>query len=222
MTIDGQHEVHDSRRHCISGAGTYSTILSNLDCLMMASWDGRLAIRININHSNKSCFSDTAEMLRKRYSLHKIAVHPGIITPGANPDISCVFDREAEAKFFLAQAKESSGRSMRLYPGKGYANCTASARNGFVVGPEGEIYKCWHDVGNPAMVAGGVTKGSKWHWPLISKYMVGTDAYEDPECLQCYALPLCNGGCRHFRLRRKYRIEEMVEHHYKRTLCESH
>jgi uncharacterized protein len=81
------------------------------------------------------------------------------------------------------------------------------------------------------MVVGGVTKGSEWHWPLISRYMVGTDAFEDQECLRCYALPLCNGGCRHFRLRRKYhgedvdycawykdRIEDMVERHYERTL----
>jgi len=231
VTIDGPEEVHNSRRRCISGAGTYSTILDNLDRLT-ASWDGRLSVRINVDHTNESSFSDTVELLRKRYS--KISVHAGIVTPGANPDISCVFDREAEAHFFLAQAEERSQRSTRLYPGKGYASCTASMRNGFVVGPEGEIYKCWHDVGNPAMVVGGVRKGSEWHWPLISKYMVGTDAFEDPECLQCYALPLCNGGCRHVRLRRKYcgedvdycvwykdRIEEMVERHWEQRQVQS-
>ena len=64
---------------------------------------------------------------------------------------------------------------------------------------------------------------------LLSNYMVGTDAFDDPKCRNCFFLPVCDGGCAELRMRNnsgdsefetcieyKNRLPELLEIHYEK------
>ena len=65
---------------------------------------------------------------------------------------------------------------------KRFQGCIATHRNAFVIGPEGEVYKCQNDVGNPEMVVGNIVERN-WNLSLYTKYMIGVDPFSDPDLL---------------------------------------
>jgi radical SAM protein with 4Fe4S-binding SPASM domain len=79
------------------------------------------------------------------------------------------------------------------------------------VGPEGELYKCWTDVGRPSMVVGSIHAEETITDPvLVARYATGVDPFSDPRCRACAALPTCGGGCAHRRLLARYEGREDV------------
>lgn len=74
--------------------------------------------------------------------------------------------------------------------------CTADRLNSVVVTPRGDLFKCWtkvafseeHSVGNILKEPSSAQKKNWRKWLLW-------DPYEDPECIECNILPICNGGC---------------------------
>jgi uncharacterized protein len=95
---------------------------------------------------------------------------------------------------------------------------------GFVVGPEGELYRCWNDVGRPERVVGDVRAEEAVIGSVLqARYATGVDPYDDPECRACAVLPICGGGCAHRRLLVKYAGREDVDScsPYKTRLQES-
>jgi uncharacterized protein len=75
------------------------------------------------------------------------------------------------------------------------APCTAVRANELVVGSRGELYKCWNAVGNRNEVIGDIRDYENPNTRLLKwlKY----DPFENEECRQCIALPVCMGGCAH-------------------------
>ena len=72
--------------------------------------------------------------------------------------------------------------------------CTASCTNTYVIGPLGEIYKCWVDVGKKDRVVSNVFDGKLSNY-IYSSYTVGSDMFSDERCKKCIFMPLCDGGC---------------------------
>lgn len=73
---------------------------------------------------------------------------------------------------------------------------TRSPYNCMLVGSEGEIYKCYEDLGNRDLIVGNINGPAVWsNYGLISKYATGIDHYNDPVCRKCGYLPICRGGC---------------------------
>jgi len=70
-----------------------------------------------------------------------------------------------------------------------------------MIGPSGEIYKCWNDVGNSEKIVAFINQSKITNMSLLSKYMVGTSCFEDEKCKDCFFLPICSGGCAWYRMR---------------------
>ena len=207
VTIDGPEEVHNRRRIHATGAGTYSTIVGNLERLVQ-KWHGRLSIRVNVDKSNMAAYGEIHRRLSRKFEGRNVGIHHGIVedSPAENPDLPCEFSREDEADFCIDLYRACGVTARSFYP-KPYGGCVATIRNGVVVGPKGELYNCWHDVGDENMVIGTIFDDKSWDMSLLAKYTVGINMYDDPRCRDCFCLPVCDGGCPHFRLRRKYRGE---------------
>ena len=91
--------------------------------------------------------------------------------------------------------------------------CIATTHLGFVVGPEGELYKCWEDVGNPTMIIGSIFQENPITNPeLQALYSIGVDAYNDSYCKECAVLPICGGGCANKRLKKKWLVEDVPDY----------
>lgn len=85
-----------------------------------------------------------------------------------------------------------------------HKGCSATMANSYIVGPKGEIYKCWNDVGNDEKIIGYIHEEKMTNPTLFYRYTMGSKIYEDAECLNCHLLPICAGKCVFYQLKNKY------------------
>ena len=228
ITLDGPEEVHDRRRTLVSGGGTFRRILENIDALFASGWTGRLLLRVNVDRTNAKEYHRIYEFLYARYSGYakRLHVYPGIVHAMGkeNPDTACLFDVDEAADFQIEQFRRYGVRDHPFYPGRKLFNCIAARRNGYVVGPEGELYKCWNDIGVAERIVGHVDPEKPWNNALLAEWLEGQNALNDPACLSCGLMPVCDGGCPALRRekaphcsRYRNRLPELLEAHYDAT-----
>ena len=60
--------------------------------------------------------------------------------------------------FTITQYRDITfGEMAAIYPPNNVCNlCSANSSSSFVIGPNGELYKCWEDVGKRSMIIGSV------------------------------------------------------------------
>jgi uncharacterized protein len=75
--------------------------------------------------------------------------------------------------------------------------CGADTENGFVVGPDGLLFKCWEDLS----LDGSASVGSLFSADPDSRQAANLECYRSwnpsrrSHCAGCEILPLCLGGC---------------------------
>ncbi len=208
ITLDGPEKVHDTRRVLAKGGPTFQTILSNVDALMNSTYKGFCAIRINVDKRNYNQFVELRASLLERFKGKNLSVHAGRVDTSINHTYNhaCSLDLHEWTKFiFDVHHKSGQPPVGGFYPPDNLVGiCVATTHQAFVVGPEGELYKCWEDVGKPEMIIGTIHQDESVANPeLRALYSIGTDAYRDQECRKCAVLPICGGGCANKRLRTK-------------------
>ena len=202
ITLDGRRETHDARRYRKDGAPTYDRILENIGKILKTDFRGMIHVRVNVDSRNEDEFPDVYNTIRTMFPADfgkRITVYPGFVKGDDHPDASCFFEPEAQGEFVRRMVSEYGINPLALFPRKVSEGCVMTKKNGFVVGPDGELYKCWDDVGMPEMVVGHIDRFDNWNMPLLAESMVGCSYLDDPECKACYYLPVCNGGCNRIR-----------------------
>lgn len=216
ITLDGPEEVHDTRRVLAGRQPTFQRIMDNIDALMNSSYEGSCSIRVNVDKNNLHRFLDVRTSLLKRFKGKQLSVYAGHVNTAQDHtyDHSCSLCAEEWSDFTIGLYR-NNGLAPRggFYPdNNAFSICVANNSNGFVIGPEGELYKCWEDVGKQEMVIGSIFKDEPVTNPeLLALYSVGTDPHLDAECLECRVMPICRGGCANKRLRVKHFHEEGLE-----------
>lgn len=215
ITLDGPQEVHDRRRFLSGGKPTFQRIMDNVATLMDSPYAGKCAIRVNVDKQNLDRFQELRAELMERFKGRKFTVYAAPVNsgPGQACDHSCSLNLQEWANFTFDMRKNGLRSPRSFHPADNQDSvCVATAHNGFVVGPKGELYKCWEDVGKKAMVIGNIHEQEPVTNPeLRAQYGPGTDAYNDPVCRACDVLPICGGGCAHKRLLAKQFGEEGLE-----------
>ncbi len=208
ITIDGPEKIHDSRRVLANGGPTFGRILDNVEELLNSDYRGKCAIRVNIDRNNFQGYFQLRNDLLERFKGKDLYIYASWVDmeSAQSCDTSCGLDQREWADFTLELFERGGIQPLgSFYPRINlYSTCTATISQGFVVGPEGEIYKCFMDVGKPSMVVGNVHAKNPINNPVLqAQYCVGTDGYNDPICKECRVLPICGGGCANQRLQAK-------------------
>ena len=216
ITLDGPEKLHDMRRFVAGGGPTFQRILANVDTLMNSSYEGICHIRVNLDKHNSEGFPELYALLVERFKGKKLSIYAAPVHASfrCSQHSSCSLDLQEWADLTFDTYRRSGFMpSGNFYPtGEIDSVCVGIAHNRFVIGPKGELYKCWEDVGKPAMVVGNIHEADPVTNPeLRAQYSIGTDAYNDPECLACSVLPICGGGCANKRLRAKQFGEKGLE-----------
>lgn len=216
ITLDGPQQVHDRRRLLAGGGPTFQHILRNIDALMDSSYTGTCTIRVNIDRDNRACFTELGAFLRDRFKGKKLFIYADHVdTSLGHPyDHACCLGLQEWTDFTFDEYHRGS-----LMPTGGFypagnldSICVANTHRSFVLGPYGELYKCWADVGQPELVVGNIHNEEPiTNTELRAEYYTGTDPYNDPECRKCSVLPICGGGCANKRLRAKQFGEKGLE-----------
>jgi len=230
ITVDGSKQTHDKRRFLIGGGETYDTIIGNIDALLRSGWKGSLNIRVNIDADNHTDFAEVFRFIKGRYPDFygkRVSVYPGFVHDDQNPDIGCHFNSGDKGRFLAGLARDYGINALSIFPRVTLGGCTLTKRSAYVVGPDGELYKCWHDVGEEKEVVGSVDSLTDWNMPLIAEGMIGASYLEDKRCQSCFFFPICDGGCPKTRMLNnrdggcrdtcsyfKKHIKEFLEIHY--------
>jgi uncharacterized protein len=225
ITLDGPERLHDKRRVLAGGGPTFQHILTNIDTLMKSSFSGSCHIRVNLDKHNREAFPELHALLQERYKGKKLSIYaaPVHASAGCAQHLSCGLNLEEWSELtFDTYRRSGLLPAGDFYPtGEIDSVCVGIAHNRFVIGPAGELYKCWEDVGKPAMIVGNIHQTEPITNPeLRALYSIGTDAYNDPECVACAVLPICGGGCANKRLRAKHFGEKGLDYcsPYKKNL----
>jgi len=215
VTIDGLKDAHNSRRFLTGGRPTYDKILTNIEKLMNSTYNGSCSIRVNIDRSNLTGYLKLREHLLNKFKGKKVTVYSGRVETFGNSSCNSCNLNANEWTDFTIDLFHNNGISPgeHVYPDSNIENlCSANTQNSFVIGQDGELYKCWEDVGRKDMVVGDIFEVEPiTNMELVSLYDVGTNPYLDQECLSCTFLPICGGGCANRRLRAKHYNEKGME-----------
>ncbi|EGF58014.1 radical SAM domain protein [Bacteroides fluxus YIT 12057] len=207
ITLDGKRERHNLIRKTKADLPTYDKIIDNINRLLNEFDNTCVHVRVNIEKSNVGDYYEVANELRKMYDGKRLVVYPGFlrIDNEEKTAYSCrSMDRKDIAELmFDAVNKKVINESLypQLFCSK---TCAATRQCAYIVGPEGEVYKCWNDVGNPERVVGTIHGNKIINRTLLNKYIVGSKWYHDEACRKCFFLPICNGTCAWYVLRNKY------------------
>ncbi|MEZ5144604.1 MAG: SPASM domain-containing protein [Acidimicrobiales bacterium] len=206
VTLDGPPATHDRMRPVAGGRPSFERIVANL---RHAVEHLDVMVRMNVDADNAGLGEELLDHLDAAGLTGRLGVYVGQIVgvddgagaPSSTYGTRCLTGAEfadTELGFADAAADRSYG-ALRLPQPIG-APCTAVRRNEYVVGSEGELYKCWDSVGNPREVVGSIFDEAAAAAHPRQRRWLGYDPFTDDECTSCVALPVCMGGCAHHGL----------------------
>lgn len=197
VTLDGPARLHNVRRPLKNGKESFRTIVDNLK---YAAGKLVLSVRVNIDRSIRS--ADVAELLAELKAAglqQRISVNFGMIEPS-----SATCAAVAEACYEIADFSQveidfyrqllDNGYRVEKLPSPCAVFCMAQLVNAFLVDPDGNLYRCWNYVGDPAKTMGHIRdKIDYQNANFVNLFAV--DPFADPLCCDCDLLPVCMGGC---------------------------
>lgn len=202
ITIDGNEETHNNNRISKSGEPTYKQIITNVDKLVERMPNANIGIRMNIHKSNVQGFIPLYTTLSQRWIGSRVNIYPAFVQDHQSCRVPCfnsIEKTELLHKLHKQLGRKYGDSDMQIKTG----GCTAIYESSYVIDPRGNLFKCWVDVGNPAMRIGDLKNGV-YNYSLVEKYMLSSDKFSDSKCLKCSVLPICSGGCNKYRLDTSY------------------
>jgi len=201
ITLDGPPAIHNRMRPLAKGGDTFWPIVENIRHAVDYM---NICVRVNFDKNNLYHAEDLMRILADEGFSHKIRLSPGkILTTDAGRSYysrkqeHCLLtDKEfsdARQNFDSLAADYGFPTSLSLTPLGVY--CSAPRLNECVVGPGGELYKCWISVGDSRE-----TVGTLWNYQKTDKNLrkwTQHTPFRHKNCLKCLILPVCMGGCAH-------------------------
>jgi len=204
ITLDGIKEHHNKTRLLKgSGGGTYDRILDGIATLLREAPKCHLSVRVNIAHKNMDDYIIICKTLKEEFPDNAIYIYPGIIREYTKDECSFCFGcLNAYDYFELLKRADMAGLAVNFMPkrkrGKG---CMINKFNSVIIGPEGELYKCWNDVNHKDRIVGNVRDMHFTNRSLYLHYTTETTPFFSDKCKDCLIFPTCNGGCGFLRSR---------------------
>jgi uncharacterized protein len=189
VTLDGPPEIHDARRHLRDGTGTFWRIVDNI---LGAVHSLEVVVRINVDKLNVLHAERLLAILRDVGLSGRVIVYLGRISGPWKHRCFSGQQFAGIAQEFDAVAYRDSFFTAKLPQAVGTL-CPAVAKNAFVIGSEGELYKCWESVGDRGQAIGHVRQLDSANFE--NNRWVSYDPFANAECRECRVLPVCMGGC---------------------------
>ncbi|MDR2011393.1 MAG: SPASM domain-containing protein [Bacteroidales bacterium] len=214
ITLDGTEDAHNSRRFLHNGKGTFNKIISNIESILTNSPKTQIIIRVNIDETNAGQFVEIYKYLLNKWKHLKnpnFYIVPGFVEQSnvCSSVSGCLFDRKKKVKF-LGELYENYGlNSLGFYPENDKYECPARNPYHLTIGPEGELYKCWNDIGNVEKIVGNINIKGSLNNTLLTRYYTAADPLEDVKCINCFHFPTCGGGCPYLRIEGLYNNVEV-------------
>lgn len=205
VTLDGIEEHHNKTRCLKNGTPTYRKIVTNIEKMATALPELNISVRVNVNRQNPSDLAAISTYFKEN-GFDKIYVYPGFIREDTKDTCSLTYNSysgNSLHEFFKQASKEGVKTSFLPNQCSG-RSCLMNSINNLIIGPSGEIYKCWNDVGHKERLIGYIYGDEPINKVRLYRYLNDTSAFGDIECKDCHVFPLCDGGCGHYRYRNTF------------------
>jgi len=194
ITIDGLENTHNKRRPHKTNIDSFQKIIQNIILVSKIYPELEVHIRVNIDKDNANEFFEVSKYIRSVVEGTNIYSYPAYITDYNSCNSSfCLLNRIEQAEFALNNTEKYPFERF-YYPRTRINECTARFANSHVIGPEGELYRCWCDVGEKDKICGNIKDGVT-NTNVYTQYMTYSDPLFDEMCKKCSYFPICNGGC---------------------------
>lgn len=208
ITLDGNETSHNKTR-CLKGSGapTYDAIVKNIKRLTSRIPEINLSIRVNINRKNSSDFIEVYNWISDMLpDAKKLSIYPGFIREDAPDKCSnCYTSLSNHDRFRLLSEISRMGCNINFMPlASNRKSCMINNYNSFIIGPEGEMYKCWNDFNHPERIIGYISQKEFQNKRHFLYCMTESDIYSDDECKNCLVFPVCSGKCGYYNLKNKF------------------
>lgn len=205
ITFDGGRHAHDSQKFLSGGNGTYARLLSNAHLFCSLNPDLKLRVRVNVSDTNYMTIGnllDDLTTLKNNIVIFFRWVYANSTNnwieysqkeKGSNP-YKGIYDLQMES---IRRGFTVDDQFDKLQ--FRFAHCEADSQGFFTIDPLGNLYTCVHEF-NPKFAVGNVRNGLTQE--KLTDYLKfrEVNVFDDQECRQCRLLPMCNGGCRRYRV----------------------
>lgn len=229
VTLDGEAQVHDSRRGLHGGGGTFDTILQNLLTLKEVDRPFEINIRVNFDNSNLDSVERFIPMLKEWFGddpRFKVYFRPVGCMGGENDlNLPVCDERTKDIKIWEFNERAiaegltvSSFISDTLLPTG--AVCYAAKPNSLVIGSDGVLYKCSVAMEQDDNRLGHVHQDGTLEIDYDKLALWTTSGEEtDEKCQACFFRPACQGNhCPLYRMRTGQRPCSYEKRQIKKTL----
>ncbi|MCK4828239.1 SPASM domain-containing protein, partial [bacterium] len=200
ITLDGIPDKHNKRRPFKSHEGSFDIILRHMKT---ASLHLHVIVRINMDKSNLETAKELLHLLDKEGVLPRIFPYLGRVQPYSDvcrhvmPDCLDITDfSKIELEFDLEKCFLTRDLRHAIIIERKSNYCMADGNQGYVVSPEGYLFKCYNEVGSGSENAVGsvLHKQTKEMKRNLRQWRTWSP-FSSPECISCRFLPVCFGGC---------------------------
>ena len=209
VTIDGGEKIHNERRRLKnSDEPTFERIINNI--VKSKKLGLTIVIRINADKTNIDSLEELVDVLVKKgltdvfvYLGHTVSFDEGV--PAKFTEDCFLTDDFAKISADFTNMLANKGFKNNIsYPKPISFHCAAQRLGSYIVGPQGELYKCEHDVGVKNKQIGNIFNYFDKKEINSSEYMeqinwLLSNPFEDEDCVNCNILPICMGGCSNYR-----------------------
>lgn len=186
IPIDGTGELYENIKGTPDGA--YKVLIDNL-CKCHDTFN--ITINFNISESNADSIIDVINELKLKRKLNVYIRPMKIETYCTRSKYTYISDAEFTEvhRIFWNYISRNNIENEPFILNKHRVPCVSVDRNHYVIGPQGELYRCEHGIGNNQFSIGNID----------DMHTTGDDTwikYKLPEkCLKCAIMPICLGGC---------------------------
>ena len=201
VTIDGTEDFYIAYKK--GKPGDLNKLIENVK---YAASFFDINVRFNTSAENRESILEIAEILSKSVCMDKVQMYPAKIYGCEGYDtLTCLTDEEFDVfnRVFCEKFKEYdfdveySRVSARL------SYCGSLRKDYAIIGPDGYLYRCEHQIGKESEIIGDVKYGF-YRNEADMKFL--NMPYPD-ECKECNLLPYCFGGCPSDRICEKKKFD---------------
>ncbi len=210
ITIDGPAEIHDRNRPFKSGAGSFHTIIHNIQetCDLVS-----ISIGGNYESHNYEKFPLLLDYLMSSGltpdRLRGVKFDPVMKGPDQRPLYDhfkggCTSIYEPWIVRAEALLREEILKKGYNTPKPRPMTCMIESKDAYVVNFDGVLYKCPAFIGQKGFSIGDLQTGVRDYTDL---YKIGI--WKNAKCAECEYLPMCFGGCRYMVYVREGNVETL-------------
>ncbi|MDP4085917.1 MAG: radical SAM protein [Bacillota bacterium] len=212
ITLDGNAEIHDSRRFLTGGGKTFDRIIENLKAIKDLEEDFEIFIRINFDEDNLNEIPTFLTYLGNLFGKDprfQIFTRPVGRWGGSNDgDLPICDSRVAETKIWEfteyglnSELNMSSSIESALMPTGSV--CYAAKPHSFAIGADGQLYKCTCSLDEDFNKVGNLLPDGSMEIDYDKLALWVTSGEEkDAVCQSCFYRPACQGNhCPLYRFR---------------------